>query len=121
MNLKSFSVSDVMIHDVPRGNDDHEQLILTDLTINLDPDLRNYFRRKIVDSLTERGVQVVADKDEDAAVRTSLAGVLGDPNELIAASRAIATRLDEVQTGRNPAGLLAVITARWTRCPVSPS
>jgi hypothetical protein len=98
-----------MIHDVPRGNDPDEHTILTDVPIQLDDDLRLYFRRKIVDSLTERGVEVVADTDEDDTVRQALVRVLADPAELVAVSRDIATRLDDVQTGRNPAGLLAVI------------
>ena len=117
MNLKSFSVGQVMIHDVPRGNAD-ERVTLTDLTIDLDADLREYFRRKIVDSLTERGVEVVADADLDDTVRRALARVLTNSNELISASREIAMRLHDVQTARNPAGLLAVIvgTVDKTQC-----
>lgn len=98
-----------MIHDVPRGNDPDEQLTLTDAPVRLDPDLRQYFRRKIVDSLRERGVEVVADTNEDAGVRTQLANLLGESTHLVAASCSIATRLDAVQTKRNPAGLLAVL------------
>jgi hypothetical protein len=109
VNLSSFAVDQVMIHDVPRGNDTDEEVVLTDLPIELDADLRQYFRRKIIDSLSERGVEVVADNDEDAIVRQALARVLGDRAQLVAASREIAARLNDVQTGRNPAGLLAVI------------
>lgn len=109
MNLDSFKVEAVMVHDVPRGNDDDEELTLTDLPIDLDLDLRRYFRRKIVASLGERGVEVVADGNEDDSVRSAIARVIADPNELVSASRVIAERLDEVQTGRNPPGLLAVI------------
>lgn len=101
-----------MIHDVPRGNDSDERVTLTDLPIELDANLRNYFRRKIIGSLTERGVEVVANRDEDATVRQSLAQLLTDPGQLVNASRDIAIRLDNVQTGRNPPGLVAVIVGK---------
>jgi hypothetical protein len=69
VNLDSFEVEAVMVHDVPRGNDEEERLQLTDVPIELDPDLRRYFRRKILTSLGERGVEVVADENEDDTVR----------------------------------------------------
>jgi hypothetical protein len=118
VNLDSFAVDAVMVHDVPRGNDEDEELTLTDIPIELDADLRRYFRRKIVTSLSERGVQVMADENEDNTVRGAVARVIAKPDELAVASRAIAERLDEVQTGRNPAGLLAVIsgTVDGMRC-----
>lgn len=50
MDLDSFKVDAVMVHDIPRGNDEAEQLTLTDEPIELDDDLRSYFRRKIVAS-----------------------------------------------------------------------
>jgi hypothetical protein len=99
-----------MVHDVPRGNDEDEELTLTDEPIELDDDLRRYFRRKIAASLHERGVEVVADHNEDDTVRAAVARLIRNPSVLIETSRVIAERLDHVQTGRNPAGLLAVIT-----------
>lgn len=110
MNLETFTVDAVMVHDVPRGNDEDEDLTLTDEPIELDDDLRRYFRRKIVASLHERGVEVVADHNEDEAVRAAIARLIADSSVLPETSRVIAERLDQVQTGRNPAGLLAVIT-----------
>jgi hypothetical protein len=110
VNLDRFIVDAVMVHDVPRGNDEEEELTLTDEPIALDEDLRRYFRRKIVASLHDRGVEVVADPNENDAVRVAVAQVISQPTDLAGASRQIAERLDEVQTGRNPAGLLAVIT-----------
>lgn len=115
MNLESFTVGAVMVHDVPRGNDEDEELRLTDEPIELDDDLRRYFRRKIVASLHERGVEVVADQNEDDIVRAAIARLIGDPSVLVDASRVIAERLDQVQTRRNPAGLLAVISGTVDR------
>lgn len=110
MNLDSFTVDAVMVHEVPRGNNEDEELTLTDEPIELDDDLRRYFRRKIVASLHERSVEVVADHNEDDTVRAAVARLIADPSVLVETSRVVAERLDQVQTGRNPAGLLAVIT-----------
>lgn len=75
MNLDSFTVDAVMVHDVPRGNDEGDELVLTDLPIDVDPDLRRYFRSKIITSLRERGVEVAADENEDDTVRAAVARV----------------------------------------------
>lgn len=109
MNVSTFAIDAVMVHDVPRGNDRDDQLTLTDEPIELDQDLDAYFRRKILVSLRERGLEVVADENEDDTVRTAVAGIIADPRRLVEDSRIIARRLDDVQTGRNPPGLLAVI------------
>ena len=108
MKLSTFSIDSVMIHDIPRGNDAEEELVLTDDPITLDTDLRRYFRQKIVVSLEERGVEVVSDPNEDDTVRAAVSLIVANPSELAGASRRIAERLNEVQTARNPAGLLAV-------------
>ena len=110
MKLGTFTIDSAMIHDVPRGNNPHEELILTDDPIALDDDLRSYFVRKIVTSLTEHGVDVVSDPNEDEAVRAAVARIISAPRGLPKASRQIAERLHEVQTGVNPAGLLVVAT-----------
>lgn len=109
MNVDTFAIDAVMVHDVPRGNDQDDQLTLTDEPIELDHDLASYFRRKILVSLRERGLEVVADENEDDTVRMAVARIIADPGRLIDNSRTIAKRLDDVQTGRNPPGLLAVI------------
>jgi nucleoid associated protein NdpA len=118
VNLDDFAVEAAIVHDIPRGNDSAEELTLTDLPINLDDELRRYFRRKIVVSLHERGVSVVADRNETDTVRSAIARLLAHPAELVESSQQIARRLDEVQSGRNPAGLLAVIlgTVGGKRC-----
>lgn len=118
MKLAPFTVESVMVHDIPRKNDEGEQLTLTDLPIELDADLRRYFRGKILTSLSERGVEVVADQNEDATVRAAVARIITDRNELVASSRVIAERLAQVQTRRNSAGLLAVVagTLDGKRC-----
>jgi hypothetical protein len=108
MDLATFAIAEVMIHDIPRGNNPDEELVLTDDPITLNDDLRRYFRRKIISSLEDRGVKVVADANEDDSVRREVATVIADPKNLAQSSRLIAGRLDEVQSGRNPAGLLAV-------------
>jgi 37-kD nucleoid-associated bacterial protein len=108
MKLNTFKISEVVIHDVPRGNDDEEELVLTDGALRLDEPLRRYFQKKIVDSLSQRGIEVVADVGEDDGVRKCVAQILQKRSALVSASQAIAERLNEVQSAKNPAGLLVV-------------
>jgi hypothetical protein len=108
MNLDSFTMTSAVVHDVPHGGDEDQELVLTDAPIALDKPLTAYFRRKIIKSLG-RGVEVVVDPDGAACVRDGVCQVLADPHSLVTASRAFAEHLNRVQTGRNSAGLLTVL------------
>jgi hypothetical protein len=77
MKLESFRVDTVVVHDIPHGNAEGQAPILTDAPIELDDDLRGYFQRKIVSSLREGGVEVVADENEDDTVRAAVATIIG--------------------------------------------
>jgi hypothetical protein len=109
LNLDTFQVRAAVVHDVPRGGDEHEPLVLTDGPITLDGQLRAYFRRKIIKSLSMRGVDAVVQPDESPCVRDAITQVLADHGALVEASKEVATHLNAAQTGRNPAGLLAVV------------
>jgi hypothetical protein len=109
MNLESFTVEKVMIHDVPRPS--HGPVILTDAPVpRLDADLRNYFRSKVADSLTARGLDVVSDADGHAAVRDAVVAVTDSDNHLVGQSQGLAEHLYGIQTNVNSPGLLAVVT-----------
>src|SRR6266566_2987711 len=108
VNLDSFELETLVVHDVPQPDEDREDLILTEAEVPLDAQLRGYFERKIKQSLRNRGLEVVADATGAAAVRDGVASVLAEPAELVVVSQAFARHLDQSQTKRNPAGLLAV-------------
>lgn len=111
MKLDTFEVVAAVVHDVPHGGSDDAPR-LTDAPINLDDSLRAYFRTKIVSSLGLRGVEVVTDPDRPAVVREAVAAVIGDPAELVAASKRVAEHLHKTQTGRNSAGLLTMVLGK---------
>ena len=108
MNLSSFRLSSLVIHDVPQPSADPEDMILTDSEVPLDGQLRRYFQHKISASLTHRGLEVLADPAGSPIVRTGVASILADSTQLVPVSQTIAEHLDISQTRRNPAGLLAV-------------
>lgn len=112
MNLDTFQITTAMVHDVPRGGTEDEALVLTDAPITLDDALRGYFRKKIIKSLALRGLDVVVDPDGAVFVRDNVAEILADNDRLVEASKRIAEHLDAVQTGRNSAGLLAIVLAQ---------
>lgn len=109
MNLESFHIISAVVHDVPRGGSDDETVTLTDAPIVLDEALRAYFRRKIIQSIGLRGLDVVVDPDGAPCVREAVAEIFADEGQLIAASQRIAEHLDSTQTGRNSAGLLTIV------------
>lgn len=108
MKFDSFRVQSLMVHDVPRPEDE-EPLILTDAPAKLDDQLRAYFQRKVTTSLTARGLEVVADPTAKSTIRDAVYEIAADESTLAEHSRAIAQRLYDVQTGRNSPGLIAVI------------
>ncbi|HLX32603.1 MAG TPA: nucleoid-associated protein [Gaiellaceae bacterium] len=108
MNLDSFQLASLVVHDVPQPNPDSEGLILTDAEIPLDGQIRGYFERKIKQSLRNRGLEVIADANASSVVKDGVSALLIDPQQLVAVSQDLARHLDESQTRRNPAGLLAV-------------
>lgn len=108
MNFESFHVRSLMVHDVPRPEEE-EPLILTDAPVKLDDQLRAYFRRKVIASLASRGLEVVADTTAKSTVRNAVRGILADGSSLAEESKRIARHLYDVQTRRNSPGLVAVI------------
>jgi len=109
VNLDTFQLTAAVVHDMPRGGDEHESPVLTDAPIALDDVLRAYFRKKIITSLGLRGLDVVVDPDGPTCVRDGVAEILGDHDRLVEASRTMAEHLHEIQTGRNSAGLLTIV------------
>lgn len=109
MNLDSVQIINAVVHDVPRGGTEDESVVLTDTTIVLDDALRAYFRRKIIQSIGLRGLDVVIEPDGARCVREAVAEILADEETLIDASQRVAEHLDAVQTGRNSAGLLTIV------------
>jgi 37-kD nucleoid-associated bacterial protein len=110
MNLDTLEVTHAVVHYVPTTGDD--SLLLTDQAINLDDQLRAYFRDKVVGSLKTRGLEVVVDPNEQQHVPEAVAAIIADPTQLVEASRRIATHLDACQSGRNSSGLIAVVDGK---------
>lgn len=108
MNVDSFRLTSLVVHDVPQPDEEREGLLLTDAEIPLDAQLRGYFERKITQSLTNRGLEAIADPNESGTVRDGVASIQANHGELIDISKTFAEHLDRSQTKRNPAGLLAV-------------
>jgi hypothetical protein len=109
MDISTFEVGSVVIQDVPR-RDQGEELVLTDAPVPLDAQLRGYLRRKIVESLESRGLEVVADRQESPIVRDGVTEILASETKLVEESKRIAVHLDHSQNRRNTAGLLILLT-----------
>jgi hypothetical protein len=108
MNPDSFQVGSAIVHDVPRP-EEGSQPVLTDAPVELDDALRNYFRRKVTQSLKTRGVEVVADQTGNPVVRDAVKRIRADERTLAKESKKIAQHLFDVQTKRNSPGLVTVV------------
>jgi hypothetical protein len=108
MDVDNFQIAELVIHDVPLPNDEGDEVILTDAAIELDADLARYFRRKIVESLKKRGLDLVADPDGSPVVGQSVAAILADNDQLVPRSQELAQHLFAIQNKSNSEGLLAV-------------
>jgi hypothetical protein len=112
----TFQVDSVMVHDVPRPEEGSEP-VLTDLPVALDAALRNYFRRKVTQSLKTRGVEVVADPTGSHVVRDAVQHIRADQNQFAEESKKIAQHLFAVQTKRNSPGLVSVVVGTTNAGP----
>lgn len=112
-SLTTFKVESAVVHYVPTERDDPgDDLLLTDDEIALTDGLRDYFGGKIVERLEAKGLDVIRDDAQDACVPEAVTTLSGDPTELLAISRDIASHLDRVQTKSNSSGLLAIAYGR---------
>jgi hypothetical protein len=116
VDVTTFQVGSAVIHDVPRP-EQGDDIVLTDAPVPLDAQLRGYLRRKIVESLEHRGLDVIADPEGSPVVRDAVAAILGDEEQLVTASKGIAGHLDKSQNRRNTAGLLIVLTGAVDDAP----
>jgi hypothetical protein len=108
VNLASLHLAELVVHNVPQRGDELEELVLTEAPIELDTELRRYFEDKTKASLRERGLQVVADETASEILRVGIAAIAEDVHAIVGASQSFARHLYEIQTRRNPPGLLVV-------------
>ncbi len=110
MNYARFNASEVIIHEVPQRfvGGPAQQLTLSDRAEPLSGQLRTFFEGKLRGSLARHGFDVEHDPQSPSAVPGLIAGIVADPEAVVAASQQMAEQLHHVQTGVNPAGLLCV-------------
>lgn len=111
MNLATLNITKLIIHDVPRKGPSGggPGPTLTDIECDLTPTLRNYFTRKIVESLSTRAVEVFPDPSQTSPVPGLIGDHFGPSNVgFVEMSQSQAKHLDSIQTAVNSAGLLCV-------------
>lgn len=110
MDLGTFFIDVVIVHDVPRrpASGGGQQVVLSEVASNLDADLLNFLKEKITTSLGRNAFEVEHDAAESSPVPDLVVKVIADELQLVASSQAIANHLHSSQTGVNPAGLVIV-------------
>lgn len=110
MDLGTFHIDTLIVHDVPRRNADGtgDPITFSEVPSDLEPELRNFFRERIIRTLNRHAFEVERDPDETSPVPQHIANVIGDENEVVPASQDAARHLHASQTGVNPSGLVVV-------------
>jgi hypothetical protein len=120
MNVATFTIESLIVHDVPRRRahgDQGEELLLSEVPSRLDAGLRNFFTERMKRSLSRNHYEVERDPDSTSPVPDQVVELLGAAaadadSVLVRTSRAIAEHLYSTQTGSNSPGLLIVCRGR---------
>jgi hypothetical protein len=107
MNLGTFFLSSLIVHDVPRRAAD-AGVVLSDVESGLDQSLRNFFRERMIRSLKNQAFEVECDPDATSPVPQLVSTLLPDSTVLVAQSQEIARHLWACQTAVNSPGLVVV-------------
>lgn len=116
INLRSLTISEVVVHQVPkrdRSLSAEAAITFSDAAIpDLDPTRRNFFGERINASLLERSFEIVPLPGPVTKLPPLIVGVLADATTFIDASKEMARALYNAQNRVNNPGLLTVVTGR---------
>jgi hypothetical protein len=120
MDLGTFHIDTLIVHDVPRrlADGSGDSITFSEVPSQLETELRNFFRERIVRTLRRHAFEVERDPAQPSPVPGHIADLIGDPETIVPASQAAASHLHATQTGVNPGGLLVVArgTVDQQRC-----
>lgn len=109
----SFAIRKMIIHLVPKhlaGQTDGDKPDLSEGVADLTPDLRTFFRERLVGTLGKRAIPVEEDANTSSKVPDQVKSLISQGSRLVAVSQQMANQLYSVQTGVNSEGLIVVAT-----------
>jgi len=114
MDLGTFFVDQIVVHDVPRNSTSTtpEDITYSDAPSELNAELRNFFKEKTTQSLGRHGYAVEHDPEQSSPVPGLTQAILADPAELVPASCDIARHLYDSQPAVSNPGLLVAMLGR---------
>jgi 37-kD nucleoid-associated bacterial protein len=112
VNLGTFFIDKVIVHDVPRhtAGGSGDVIVFSDVVSDTTNELKNFFRERMNRSLNKQRYAVERDSAQTSLIPDLVAAIIGDDDQLVSASQDIARHLFACQTGVNPAGLVIVCT-----------
>ena len=110
VDVSRINLGKIILHNVPSGPaDDAHSLTLSGIESPLNSQARNYFRQKLVATLTNGARPVVFDDQSTSVVPGLVLGITTAGNQrFVGDSQVMARHLHEVQTRSNAPGVLAV-------------
>jgi len=114
LDLGTFFIDSVIVHDVPRRKtaDTAHSIVFSEVPSQLGQGLKNFFRERTIRSLTRQAYEVERDPALTSPVPRHILDLAEDTAKLVSRSQEIARHLWSCQSGVNPAGLLVVCLGR---------
>lgn len=122
-DLGLLAVKGVIFHEIPHRTrkDVGSGAILSEVESPINPEIKAYLRERINNSVgSSRSFDIEFDPQSSSPVPGLVRGYTGQPNsaDFIKISQEMAVHLYTIQTGSNPAGLLALVDCELGSNPV---
>ena len=112
-DIALLEITKIIVHDVPRHkkDDTSPQIDYSDKESNLTPDLKLFFKDKLVEIINKKSFRVLFNSSLTSPVPTIISELnLSLPRmDIIEPSKKIAKQLFDIQMGTNPPGIVVII------------
>ncbi len=112
-DIALLEISKIIVHDVPRHkkNDTSPQIDYSEKESNLTPELKLFFKDKLVEIINKKSFRVLYNSSSESPVPSTIC-LLNNSSprvDIIEPSKNIAKHLFDIQKGTNPPGIVVII------------
>jgi hypothetical protein len=118
IDLSLLNIEKIIVHDVPhhKKDDFSRGVDYSEEESSLTPDLKRFFKDKIIEATNSRGFKVIIDHNEVSPLPKIIQSLIEKPNKaFVDNSQKIAKHLYDIQKGYNPGGIVVVIWGKISR------
>jgi nucleoid-associated protein YejK len=115
IDLSNIQIEKIIIHEVIKQPKSNTKIppIYSEIESSLDDELRLFMKDRIVKSLSgKKSYQIIFDDKQKSPIPQLFDTWIKKPASFVSISKEAATHLNNIQNGRNPGGLVAVIEVK---------